>query len=108
MQLGRRGRRLRIAVPLILLIMVLMRLVWMQLRAYPAVPEARALVSLDVVHRGAEAGCPHAVTRAGPVEDGSRRALLQAAYEWVASPGYVLLGSFGCQGDLLEAPRAVR
>ena len=46
---GRRINRLRMAVPLILLSVILMRLVWMQLRHYPLQFSSRALAVSEVV-----------------------------------------------------------
>ena len=109
MSMGRRWGRLRIIVPLILLVMILMRLVWMQLRTYPTFVEPRALISLDVWHRLSGLGCA-SERRLGevakqPPED---RLYLEAALDWMASPGFAVVGLASCGVNSLELRKAIQ
>lgn len=97
-----RSRRVRIALPLILMVMILMRLVWMQLRTYPVVPELRALVSLALLESSDSCSYDRSLPR--PTEDSAGT----AARAWTLSPGYVGLGYLGCFADWLDDREFVR
>lgn len=96
-----RSRRVRIALPLILIVMILMRLVWMQLRSYPVVPELRALVSLAIIDDSET--CTY--DRSLPRPDTEP---FDAARAWVVSPAYVTLGYVGCFAGWLDDREFVR
>ena len=51
--------KLRIIIPLALLGMVLMRLVWLQIRTYPTVVDTRAVISLNALGDRLEMECPN-------------------------------------------------
>ena len=59
MALQTRWRRLRIIVPIALLGMILMRLVWLQIRTYPIVPGSRAVITLNVLENRIDDNCEH-------------------------------------------------
>ena len=123
--------RLRLAVPIGLLVMILMRLVWMQLRSYPPQVDTRALMSLETLLNLPIAGtCDSARSsyrqglaplQAGlaaqaaaepgikvPRPPGANLANLAAARTYLASPGYVGLTYFACKYDLLEDRWAIK
>ncbi len=95
---GRRWRRLRIAFPIILLVMILMRLVWMQLRSYEAEVEPRALISLEMLRHEVGPGCePGRFLSRDAVLPTDLEDDMQRNYLSLASPGYALLGMAGCE-----------
>ena len=123
--------RLRLAVPIGLLVMILMRLVWMQLRSYPPQADTRALMSLETLltlPMGSTCDSTRSIYRQGlaplqaglaaqsPVEPGLKASRpqgasalhLAAARAYFASPGYVGLTFFACKYDLLDDRWAIK
>ena len=117
--------RVRSALPIVLLIMILMRLVWMQLRSYPVQLDTRALMSLETLislpmggncdtlrssYRQGLAPLQATIAAAAttfPPLNLSRTLspsppALVAARAFVTSPGYVALGFAACTYDLLD------
>jgi hypothetical protein len=79
--------------------MILMRLVWMQLRSYPTLFEARALYSMDLAG-SLNHGCQPPASL-GPPSDADRAvsSARQAAVSAFASPGYTVLQTLLCRWD---------
>ena len=117
--------RVRSALPIVLLIMILMRLVWMQLRSYPVQLDPRALMSLETLislPMGGNCDTLRSSYRQGlaPLQANIAAAAttfppltlsrtlspsppaLVAARAYATSPGYVALGFAACSYDLLD------
>lgn len=109
MKSGRGWRRVRIAVPMILLSMILARLVWMQLRSYPAWTSPRAVISNEAWLDGDSAACGarrSPLNAPRPAEAGLGP--LERAYVSLSSPGYAALSLLSCQLDLPEGRVAAK
>jgi hypothetical protein len=114
MPLNVRFRRLRIIVPLVLLTMILMRLVWMQLRSYPVVIERRAVAAFDYLREAVDDSCvfvPRTPFSNPPRARASTAAAARmrvSVTRWQVSPAYALLAYVGCKEDALDEGKIVR
>jgi hypothetical protein len=118
MAVHQRWRRARVVVPLILLVMILMRLVWMQLRAYPESYGERAVATLDELSRIAQVDCgavraapppprplPDAGVGAPNLNAPPRPGPLSA---WLASPAFAGWTLAVCESEPLDPRLLVR
>ena len=103
-----RSRRWRFVIPIVLLGMIFMRMIWMQLRAYPPSLDPRAIVSLDVMTDRMDEHChfPHYspavadnTAKATANEPAARVRLSRAVF---ASLGYAVEGLLLCREDWLQ------
>ncbi len=100
MQAGRRWRRIRIAIPVILLSMILARLVWMQLRSYPSATSPRAVISNEARLSEDDSACrAKRSTLNGLRLQGATAGPVERAYLALSSPGYAVIGLLGCNLD---------
>lgn len=109
MAYGRRWRRLRVVVPLALLVMILMRLVWMQLRSYPVVPDLRASVAVEEAQAryGADCGYDLEAVR-GQYAKPEQRTALSLALGWIETPGNTALAWVSCRAGLTDVHQFAR
>lgn len=97
--------------------MILMRLVWMQLRTYPVTTQPRAVISFELLKRTTGAVCEYGRPRLLiadilPSPDAAETKGLQQNVDmvlgWLASPAYMAFGFFACQGEVLEDRSATK
>lgn len=100
MQGGRRWRRIRIAIPVILLSMILARLVWMQLRSYPAASSPRSEISNEAWLSGIDVACGARRSLLNDPRQTEHVGSLKKAYLALSSPGYAVVGLLGCTLDV--------
>ncbi len=100
MQGGRRWRRIRIAIPVILLSMILARLVWMQLRSYPAATSPRSEISNEAWLSAVDSACGARRSALSSLHLSSEKGgPLERAYLSLSSPGYAVIGLLSCTLD---------
>lgn len=99
-------RRWRLFVLLGLVLMIFVRLVWMQLRHYPVSMDVRIKAALEIgplrFHEECRRGKAvwYAPTESRDLTSGKDPLDEGAVRSWMASPGGVLLGMLGCQADM--------
>ena len=103
-----RWRNLRIAIPLLLLTTILMRLVWMQLRSYPVVHDARVILAKE--HASQESACALDAAKVAKTGGdwrwrGDPESLISA---WLTSPGLIWATRLACPLGLLGDRQVLR
>jgi hypothetical protein len=89
-----------------LVLMVLVRLVWMQLRHYPLSIDPRTKISLDMIsgrYDGECRGSRHLLRTFFEAGDGGfteKSRTTGAVLSWIAAPGSVFMGVAACMSDL--------
>jgi hypothetical protein len=105
-----RWRRVRVAIPLLLLTMILMRLVWMQLRSYPVVQDPRTLIAIERLVKDGAAGCVYERSQpgesTGALAGGEARE--RAVRLWLTSPGHALATRAACRYGALADRYAIK
>lgn len=105
-----RWRRVRVAIPLLLLTTILMRLVWMQLRSYPIEGDARVIIAREEIATDGHDTCrtserakaiPRSTVTAGKMPERLIRA-------WLISPGLVWFTDMKCRNGMLSDHDALR
>lgn len=110
MALIHRWRRLRLAIPLILLCAILMRLVWMQLRSYTILQDARSLIAIESLVRDKESVCRYERSQPSDLRSSFAGTATKelGIRAWLTSPGHVLLARLACHSGTLADRYALR
>ncbi len=90
--------RTKVLFAITLLVMILMRLVWMNLRTYPELPSERALISLEF-YKALDLGqCNINIEASTSLSEIARERLdlLHDQLAWLVSPAYVGFAYLGC------------
>lgn len=103
---------MRILIPLVLLVMILTRLVWMQLRDYQAHANYRALVNQTRLVDEVPDRCRLNRTRSDSLMlkefNEAKDVRSKAGYNWFHSPGYIAYARLGCQEGEFRPDNLVR